>query len=700
MKLILVIAFSLLSAALSAAPVTFDSHRIQVTLDVPAHTASITDSGSLVTNVGWNWFFINKSAQVHEFTLNSAPCVFKAFNAKDSVGLPAEVRSQLANGAEFPEAQLISFESSASGTTTFKISYTATFDEDVANVRFSREAVGREVSGTILDKGAYLSPSSYFYPQGKDNLATFALVADIPAGWESVSDGNAMASFIAKDRKVQVWENPYKSDGSFFMAAPYVALSTMADSTEVTCLFFEADTSLAPNYLKATADYVKMYSDLIGPYPFNNFTVAENFFPTGYGMPGWTLLGQSVLRLPFIIGSSLGHEVLHNWWGNSVYVDYSRGNWCEGLTVYGADYRYKLNESPSAAKEYRKDILKQYVTYVSKDKDFPLREFTSRTSPNTRAVGYNKAMMVFHMIEAEIGTPAFFDAWRLVYRTYIGRQVGWEEWLQAFETTSRKDLSTIIPEWINRAGAPEIGVDISGTAASAGEGTKKVKLTITQKGSDLYHLRIPITIQDASARRDTTVTIERDKVAVELLASEGATIAIDPDYHLFRRLYPEEVEPIISAVLGAPKQEFVIGNSNGTLDSAFEQFATGIAEDSATIIAESGLNSLSTTSGLIWLNPKSMPEFIAGQIVVSVDSVIMGAGRFPREGHSFFLSGQSVDGVQRYWVILTDDAASLPRLGQLVPHYGKYSYLVFQGAKNIAKGQWEVSQTPLRVVVK
>ena len=59
----------------------------------------------------------------------------------------------------------------------------------------------------------------------------------------------------------------------------------------------------------------------------------------------YTLLGGQVLRLPFIPYTSFGHEIAHNWWGNSVFVDTDEGNWCEGLTVYCADYHYKELES-------------------------------------------------------------------------------------------------------------------------------------------------------------------------------------------------------------------------------------------------------------------------------------------------------------------------------------------------------------------
>src|SRR5258708_28852397 len=73
---------------------------------------------------------------------------------------------------------------------------------------------------------------------------------------------------------------------------------------------------------------------LLGPYPYSKFALVENFWETGYGMPSFTLLGEQVIRFPFILHSSYPHELLHNWWGNGVFVDLAGGDWCEGLTTH------------------------------------------------------------------------------------------------------------------------------------------------------------------------------------------------------------------------------------------------------------------------------------------------------------------------------------------------------------------------------
>ena len=66
-----------------------------------------------------------------------------------------------------------------------------------------------------------------------------------------------------------------------------------------------------------------MYNKLIGPYPYSKFFGRE-FLGDQHGMPSFTLLGPKVVRFPFILHSSYPHEILHNYWGNGVFVDYSK----------------------------------------------------------------------------------------------------------------------------------------------------------------------------------------------------------------------------------------------------------------------------------------------------------------------------------------------------------------------------------------
>ncbi len=646
---------------------------------------------------GWNMFQLVRTADIGSFTTAHNPVEYLAIQLQDTSQLPPELLTNLPEMEMEGEPQLVFFKSDQTGSLQFLIHYQAEFYEDVSNTHFSNETVGREVSGTILKQGAYLSPTAYYYPCGEETQSKFTLTAEIPGEWESISDGNRLSTDTHEGRKIQTWKNPFKSDGIMFFAAPFVTKTKWVDSIEVACYFFEADTGLIDNYLTAAADYVHMYSDLIGPYPFRRFTVVENFFPTGYGMPAWTLLGQQVLRLPFIIRTSLGHEVLHNWWGNSVYVDYERGNWCEGSTVYGADYRYKLMQSPAAACDYRKNILKQYVSYVNEGNDFPLREFKSRTSPNTRTIGYGKAMMVFHMVEQDIGTNAFFNAWRLVYDEYKGQQISWEEWVKAFEKSSGVSLSYIIPQWIDRPGAPNLDIAVISSLTDPDNQTRSVEFKLMEKSGQRFRLKVPIRFSGDNLIKDTSVVLMTAESPYTLTVPIGInTVEVDPEYHLFRKLYPDEIEPIISAILGNPQKRFISFASDESADEQYPSFAANITEDTVTVASPDILQDKSREYSPIILNPPELPGYLEERVALKDDTVIINDVKYPRVGHTFILTGEKWIGFEKFMVVLTDDYESLPRIGQLIPHYGKYSFLVFEGAHNIGKGQWPVKQSPLR----
>ena len=139
------------------------------------------------------------------------------------------------------------------------------------------------------------------------------------------------------------------------MAGPYRVTErkfTGAGNRAITLrtLLHEEVADLGAGYLDATERYLRLYEDWIGPYPYGSFSIVSSPTPTGFGMPTLTYLGIDVLRLPFIRDTSLGHEVLHNWWGNGVYPDYATGNWSEGLTTFMADHAYREQAGPAAAR--------------------------------------------------------------------------------------------------------------------------------------------------------------------------------------------------------------------------------------------------------------------------------------------------------------------------------------------------------------
>jgi hypothetical protein len=85
---------------------------------------------------------------------------------------------------------------------------------------------------------------------------------------------------------------------------------------------------LADGYLDDSRRYLELYGEEIGPYPFTEFSVVASPLPTGFASPRLPM-GRSAEAAvhPFHVARP---RVLHNWWGNGVYVDYRTGNWSKG----------------------------------------------------------------------------------------------------------------------------------------------------------------------------------------------------------------------------------------------------------------------------------------------------------------------------------------------------------------------------------
>ena len=269
---------------------------------------------------------------------------------------------------------------------------------------------------------------------------------------EKQADGRYSARFEFKQ----------PAEGISLMAGPYRIgerrVRTAAGSELRLRTYFHAEiASLAPAYLDSIAGYLDLYERWIGAYPFSEFSVVSSPTPTGFGMPSLTYLGIQVLRLPFIRATSLGHEVLHNWWGNGVYPDYAQGNWAEGLTNFMADYAYRERESSEAASAMRLAWLRDFAA-MPPGADTALARFSSRTHGASQIVGYDKSAMLFFMLRDMIGKDAFDAGVRAFWREHRFSIASWKHLRAAFEQASGRNLAAFFDQWLQRGGAPALRI--------------------------------------------------------------------------------------------------------------------------------------------------------------------------------------------------------------------------------------------------
>jgi Peptidase family M1 domain len=583
-------------------------------------------------------------------------------------------------------------------TISLTIGYQASFRDRVPENPVYTDDPSYGVRASIGEKGTFLGDSSLWYPEIPGSSPTFRLRVEGPAGYEAVTAGKLVRRETSDDVTRSEWQIRMPIEGLSLSAGPYRVREGSAGKTTIYTYFYPGTNSLSGKYLEAVARYITLYRKLFGPYPFDKFAVVENFFPTGYGFPSYTLLGSTVVRLPFIVDTSLGHEVAHSWWGNGVLVDYRRGNWAEGLTTYVADYLYKEKASPEEGEEYRLKILRDYSTLVPSGSDFPLASFTGRDSPASRAIGYGKGAMVFHMARRMAGEEAFWGGLRDLAREKMFRYATWDDFAGAFGRKSGIDFAPFFRQWVERRGAPVVALDAV-KAVPAGEGWHISGRVVQEQ--PYFDLRLPLRLVNDDGKIDTVLKVSSGVTPFSLFSNAPPRkLVIDPDVDLFRRLFPSEIPPTVNAIRGST--DLLVVATRDLPDDIRESaklLLAGMGKDNLTILREENVpaSQLAGHDILFIGLPKGngyLPP-LPGDLSLSPEAFSVGGRTFDSPADSLFVVlPRPADGDRVAAVFLSRSPEAAAQAARKIPHYGNYSYLAFSGGINRAKGTWAAGSSP------
>lgn len=619
----------------------------------------------------------------------------------------ARIESVLLNGI----AQEYSFRSGelqvplhSPSPATCTISYRAVFNDPIPSDPVSFDNPGFGVVGTITEEGTFLLPDSGWYPRLPDSREIFDLKVTAPRGVYAVTAGGLIKHEDEGDRTISVWKIDDIGQSPALSAGRFVVHSKTDGKVTVYTYFLPKTDSLSETYLKASLSHIEFYEKLHGPYPFTKFAVVENFFPTGYGFPSYTLLGTSVLQLPFIPETSLKHEIAHSWWGNGVLVDDS-GNWCEGLTTYVADYLSREIASPDEGKLYRRQALQDYATLAASGEDFPLRQFRGRTSPGTRAVGYGKAAFVFHMIRHKLGDEAFWRSLRQIYKDRLFTLTSWEDFRDAFIAVggwNHTEARAFFDQWIDRSGAPVLSLDnVRSQNAACG---RSITGVLAQK-PPFFILDVVLGLTSSGTGSETTTALRDGATPFNLCCSDTPKqLAADPDANVFRLLHPEEIPATVNSVKGSNDLVAVLSDDTSPQEQDnLEILLAGLRAEAVPILHEGeiDLRKMGKRDFLFYGFPQSkklqalfasVPQkaklFPGGFTLVDstdADCLFLVVSDPKRDGKVTALF-QPVSGAGKDWT-----AAAARK----VTHYGRLSYITFRQGKVADKGTWDALSSPL-----
>jgi hypothetical protein len=527
-------------------------------------------------------------------------------------------------------------------------------------------------------RGSFLPAGSGWYPDPGVPFS-YRLHLRLPAGQKGLAPGTLVRESETDDYQAE-YDFAQPAEGIDLMAGPYAVNERLIarpgqPTLRLRTWFYTDMADLAAGYLDDSARYIDRYSTLIGPYPFDAFSIVASPLPTGFGMPSLTYLGRDVLRLPFIRATSLGHEVLHNWWGNGVIPDWATGNWSEGLTTFMADYTYQEDQSDAAARQARLGWLRDLAA-VPAAEDTPLTAFTTRHHGISSIVGYDKAAMLFLMLRDRIGTAAFEQGLRLFWQRHRFQKASWTDLKNTFSTAAGQNLADFFQTWVNRAGAPQVTLQHAAWA----KGTLELSLAQSRPP---YPLRLPVRLlleADQTEIRWLDVTESTTRISLPA-PKQVKAVDLDPDYRVWRRVGTQHFPPILREIFIAPRVGLLLTEGDKDLARTAAELAERVLDVRPQPVQATG-------SAL----PGSEPVLIIGQ-TTQVEALLTKLGLPPPPpqlagaGSAQVWAARNEKG-RPYTVIAARNNAALSALQRPLPHYGRQSWLVFDAARALNKGVW------------
>ena len=509
---------------------------------------------------------------------------------------------------------------------------------------------------------------NHWYPV-PDILAEYTLFVTLPEDFIGVSEAETVSTTLTGNIKSYKFQFDHPVNQLHFIASTkYIVQKSKYNNLAIETYFFKKNADYAQAYIDHTRKYLATYEKMLGPYPYKRFAIVENIFPTGYSMPTFILLGKDVVKPPFIVKTSLGHEILHEWFGNYVYTDPLHGSWAEGITTYLADCLYADLKKQGAS--YRKQIMLDYGAYVNQSNAIKTAEFKTRQTRAQKVTGYGKSAMIFHQLKEEYGDHIFFEVLDEFIKKNKFRKASWHDIQRAFETITGDSLYSYFGNWLNRKDIPDI--DVENAQIIVEKGQLLLKFSLIQK-KEPYPLRIPLSIHyTGGVKKSCFNTKKAVKKIIVPLEEPPVEVIIDEDYSIMRELHNDETPPILASLMGAEKLIVAVSGKRRSLLKTLLKYLgisniTYIAPDKVTMAM------LKDNSILIAGYDNQLTEMLLGSQNIPDDGLRLKAYKNP---YNF---------LKRLFLVHIKNMQEIKAVGRNLTHYGKYTELAFNDGENTHK---------------
>ena len=319
----------------------------------------------------------------------------------------------------------------------------------------------------------------------------------------------------------------------------------------------------------------------------------------------------------------------------------------------------------------------------------------------TKTIGYDKGAMVFHMLRKKLGEKAFWGTLRDIYQDKLFQTVSWDDLKSGFERRGEQSLERFFNEWVYREGA--VRMSLEGVSVIQQDGSWVVKGVVVQK-RPVYGIQLKLVLETGGYAMEKSLTLSGEKTPFKIISNKSPTrLSVDPDFDIFRTLYPSEIPPAINSLKGSSAVLVVLadGISKKTRNIG-DLLVRSLGLERVRFTSEANIEEKDLhRNDLLMIGLPERKDLIKNL----PKTVFMGKDGFNLNGTVYDQPTDVFFGVFKHpfkenrimavFFPMSDQFANV--VAGKITHYGKYSYLAFRKGANQDKGIWPIESSPLVV---
>ncbi|MEU3752227.1 M1 family metallopeptidase [Streptomyces olivoreticuli] len=281
--------------------------------------------------------------------------------------------------------------------------------------------------------------------------ATYDIAVTVPKGYTAVANGELKREEVRGDRATFSWHSaePMASYLASVVVNEFKVTTTKAGDLPVYVATHPDEAAAGPKMAELLPRAIEWASGLFGPYPFSSAGAVIDHNPyVDYALETQTKPYFDEAPTDAIVV----HEVVHQWFGNSVTPRTWRDMWLSESFAQYAEWMWEEKHGGRSAQRIFDDF------YDGKDPEsegiwaFPPADPTPETISD--APVYGRGAMLLHELRRGVGDDAFFAIARQWVADHRYGNGDTAEFIALCERISGRDLGELFDKWLRAEGKP------------------------------------------------------------------------------------------------------------------------------------------------------------------------------------------------------------------------------------------------------